>query len=199
MDMSLLSITLILFLIMDPLGNIASFLKLVEDIPPRRITWVVCREMIIALAFMILFAFLGELILSILEISEITVRITSAVIIFLTAVKILFPTTDSLRANLPKGEPYITPLAVPLIAGPSLLATIMLFAHIEPSSLTMFSSIGIAWVATTLILLNASRIQKAIGNNGLMAAERLTGMLLVMLAIQRFMEGIHQFIVNHCR
>lgn len=199
MDMSLFSITLILFLIMDPLGNIASYLKLIEGIPPRRVTWVVCREMTIALLFMILFIFIGEFILSILEISEITVRIASAMIIFLTAIKILFPATNSLRANLPAGEPFITPLAVPLIAGPSLLATIMLFAHIEPSSFTMFASIGIAWLASTIILLNAPLIHRIVGNNGLMAAERLTGMLLVMLAVQRFMEGIHQFITNHCR
>lgn len=197
MDMSLLSLTIILLFIMDPIGNVPSFLSLVKELEPKRVRWVVFREMLIALAFMILFNYLGEFILYILDVSEITVRLASAVILFLTAIKILFPATNSLRANLPQGEPFIIPLAVPLIAGPSLLATIMLFAHIEPSQIVMLSAILIAWAISMAVLLFSRSLQKYLGKNGLLACERLTGMLLVMLAIQRFMEGIHQFIGTH--
>lgn len=198
MDMSLLSVTLILFLIMDPLGNISSFLSLVKGMDPNRLWKVVLREMLIALFFMYLFAFLGDLLLDVLKVSEITVRISSALILFLTAIKIIFPSTDSLRANLTPGEPFIVPLAIPLIAGPSLLATIMLFAHMEPNIGVLFASITIAWLCAMLILLGSRFLEKHLGSNGLIACERLMGMLLVMLAIQRFMEGIHKFVVVHC-
>lgn len=194
MEIPLFTLIVILFLIMDPIGNIASFLQMVEELPPRRLRWIVFREMLIALAFMLAFNFLGEFIFIILQLDKQTVEISSAVILFLTAIKILFPTANSLRANLPKGEPFIIPLAVPLIAGPSLLATIMLLAHLQTSLLSMLVAILIAWAAAMIILLYSRQIQSILGKNGLMAGERLTGMLLVMLAVQRGMEGIEEFI-----
>lgn len=192
--MSLFSITLILFLIMDPLGNVSSFLSLVREIEPRKVKWIVCREMLIALALMVVFNFLGEYLLQILGVSLITVKLSSALILFLTAIKIIFPATNSLRANLPSGEPFIVPLAVPLIAGPSLLATVMLFAAIEPSVPKMLEAIFLSWAAAISVLFFARHFQRFLGNMGLMACERLMGMVLVMLSIQRFMEGLHQFV-----
>lgn len=191
--MSLISITLVLFLIMDPVGNISSYLNLVKELPSKRKKWIVFREMLIALTFMILFNYIGEFIFSLLELSETTVRLSSGVILFLAAVKILFPAQDSLRANLPHGEPFIIPLAVPLIAGPSLLATIMLYAHLEPSQPLMLTAILLAWIFAAIVLLLSETLQKILGNNGLMACERLMGMVLVLLAIQRFLEGIILF------
>jgi multiple antibiotic resistance protein len=150
--------------------------------------------MLIALAAMVAFNFLGEFIFQVLDINETTIRIASGVILFLVAIKILFPSVDSLRANLPPGEPFITPLAIPLIAGPSLLATIMLFARLEPSQPLMLSAIFISWFMAVAVLLLGSRLQKVLGTNGLMACERLMGMVLVMLAIQRFAEGLQHFV-----
>jgi multiple antibiotic resistance protein len=181
-------------MIMDPLGNISSFLTLLKDLPKQKRRKIIIREMLIALAAMLLFNFLGEYIFYVLDISETTVKLASGVILFLVAIKILFPSVDSLRANLPEGEPFITPLAIPLIAGPALLATIMLFAHLEPSQITMLAAIFISWLAAVIVLMFGSRLQRLLGENGLMAAERLMGMVLVMLAIQRFAEGIQQFV-----
>lgn len=191
--MTLFSIALILFLIMDPVGNVGSYLQMVNDLPVKRRKWIVLREMLIALAFMILFNYIGEFIFYLLGLSETTVRLSSGVILFLVAVKILFPAHDSLRSNLPKGEPFIIPLAIPLIAGPSLLATIMLFARLEPSQLVMLGAIVIAWLVAVGVLLLAEPLQRILGNNGLLACERLMGMVLVLLAVQRFLEGIILF------
>lgn len=188
------SLAFILFLIMDPIGNVSSFLNLTKDIPRKQQRKIVVREMLIALAFMLAFNFLGEHIFNTLQISEKTLKLASGVILFLCAIKILFPTLDSPRANLPQGEPFIVPLAVPLIAGPALLATIMLFAHIEPSGSTMLIAILSAWFLSSVILFNATFFQKILGSNGLMAAERLMGMILVLLAIQRFLEGVQLFV-----
>lgn len=194
MDIPLFTLIVILFVIMDPIGNISYFLQMVNKLPAKRIRWIVFREMLIALALMLVFNFLGEFIFLILQLDNPTVEIASAVILFLTAIKILFPDSNSLRAHLPQGEPFIIPLAVPLIAGPSLLATIMMLAHLESSQPAMLIAILIAWSAALIILLFARQLQRLLGPSGLIAGEKLMGMLLVMLAIQRGMEGVQEFI-----
>ena len=191
--MSLFSVTLVLLLIMDPLGNINSYLSLVNGLPATRQKFVVIREMCIALAIMMLFNFVGEHIFDFLDLSETTVRLSSGVILFLIAIKILFTASDNPRANLPEGEPFIFPLAVPLIAGPALLATIMLYAHLEHTESIMFGAILIAWFLAILILVCGKQIKKVLGQNGLIACERLIGMVLVLIAIQRMLEGVILF------
>ncbi len=194
--MTLLNLAIILFLIMDPIGNISSFLNTMRDIPAKRRQVIIMREMLIALGAMIAFNYLGEFIFNVLKVSETALRLASGAILFLVAIKILFPSSDSLRANLPADEPFVTPLAIPLIAGPSLLATIMLFAHLEPSLLSMLGAILLAWTAAAAILLSGARLHKLLGVNGLMACERLMAMVLIMLAIQRFLEGVQMFAKN---
>lgn len=196
--MTLLNLAVILFLIMDPIGNISSFLNILRDVSPEKRKKIIIREMAIALAAMILFNYLGEIIFSALSISDTALQLTAGVILFLVAIKILFPSVDSLRANLPSGEPFITPLAIPLIAGPSLLATIMLFAHLETSQPAMLGAILLAWSAAAIILLSGARLQRIVGANGLMACERLMGMVLILLAVQRILVGLHQF-VDTCK
>jgi multiple antibiotic resistance protein len=192
--MTLAYLTVILFLLMDPVGNISSFLFLLKDVDPARRVKIIMREMSIALAAMVAFYFLGEIIFSILKVSETAIRLASGLILFLVAIKILFPSLDSLRANLPVGEPFISPLAIPLIAGPSLLATIMLFSHLETSHAAMLGAIFISWLLAALILLSGARLQRLLGVNGLMACERLMALVLVMISIQRFLEGLRQFV-----
>lgn len=195
--MSLFSVAITLFLIMDPFGNIASFLSLTRGITPAQQRRILFREMAIAFVAMLIFNYLGEYIFDLLEISETTVRLASGVILFLIAVKILFPSSDSLRSNLPKGEPFITPLAIPLLAGPSLLATIMLYAHLEPSQPVMLGAIIAATVASLIVLLSATQLQRFFGNGGLLALEKLMGMVLVLMAVQRFVEGVQLFFQIH--
>lgn len=191
--MSLFSITLVLILIMDPIGNLSSYLSMVKELDPKRQHWIIIREMLIALAVMLFFNYLGEFIFDFLDLSETTVRLSSGVILFLIAIKILFTANDSPRANLPKGEPFIFPLAVPLIAGPALMATIMLYAHLEQLQSVMLLAIFIAWMVSISIFWFAGPIRRMLGTNGLMACERLIGMVLVLVAVQRFLEGILLF------
>lgn len=191
--MSFLTITLTLLLIMDPIGNVQSFLTLMKDVSAKRQKLVLLREMLIALSAMILFNYIGEFLFNFLEISEVAVRISSGIILFLIAIKILFPGPDSLRNNLPTGEPFITPLAIPLITGPGLLATIMLYAHMDSCEAMMLSAIVVAWLCACIILLASPYLYRYLGKNGLTACEKLVGMVIVMIAIQRFMEGIQQF------
>ncbi len=191
--MSLFNISLVLFLIMDPIGNLSSYHTMVKGLNPKRQFRIIIREMLIALAVMLFFNYLGDTIFNFLDLSETTVRISSGVILFLIAIRILFPTDDEIRTNLPAGEPVIFPLAIPLIAGPALMATIMLYAHLEPLQSVMIFAILIAWSLSTLIFFFAGPIKRILGENGLMACERLIGMVLVLIAVQRFLEGILLF------
>lgn len=198
--MSLISITVILFLLMDSIGNVSPFLTLMQGIDPKRQKIILLREMCIALATMIVFNYLGNIVFSLLGICSITARLTSGIIIFLVAIKIIFPSSNGLRSNLPQGEPFIIPLAIPLIAGPSVLATIMLFALVETSHTVMLAAIILAWLGSFVILLLAPFLKRVLQSNGLLALEKLIGMILVLLAVQRFAEGIQEFIVqNTCQ
>lgn len=192
--MEFLSMTLVLFLIMDPLGNIASFQTVLSQVPPPRQKWAVARELLFALIAMIIFIYFGDLILQALQISRTSVFFASGLILFLFAIKILYPSPGNPRTNLPKGEPFIIPLAIPLVASPSLLAVIMLYAHAEADNFIIMGSILIAWVASLAILLLAKPLHRLLGDNGLMACERLTALILVMLGVQRFSEGIRLFV-----
>ncbi|ADI38125.1 UPF0056 inner membrane protein yhgN [Waddlia chondrophila 2032/99] len=194
--MTIFSISLVLFLIMDPIGNIASFLRMVEGIDPKKQKLILLREMLIALLAMIVFNYIGEGIYSLLQISDPAVKLSSGVILFIISVQILFPNSTGLRENLPKEEPFIIPLAIPLIAGPSLLATIMLYAHMEQSLFVMLASILCAWMAALIVMLASKPLYKALGENGLMACEKLMGMVLVLIAIQRFLDGIRQYVAT---
>lgn len=195
-DLTLLNLTLILFLIMNPIGNSATFQKVMNSVDPSRQKKVFMREMAIALGVMILFNYLGELIFTFLNLTEEAVRITAGVILFLVAIKILFPAMNYKKDIVMEGEPFIVPLAIPLIAGPSLLATIMLFAHLETCQPLILSAILIAWMLTSVVLIISPWLTKIMGKNGLGAAERLLAMILVMMAIQRIMEGI-QIVAKH--
>lgn len=197
--MSIITLTVIMLLLMDPLGNLTYYLDMVEGIPQARRRIIVIREMTFALLAVLLFYLIGEFVLSTLKISEPALRITSGLILFLIALKILFPSQDSLRANLPKGEPFVTPLAIPLIAGPALLATVMLFAITEKEQLTLLGGVFIAWIIATAILFFATPINRILGQSGLNALERMMGMVLIMLSIQRTLEGIQTFIPQFCK
>lgn len=192
--MPLLSLTLILIFIMDPLGNVASFMELLKDQPSKKRAWTILREMGLALVFMLLFSFLGEHLQSLLQLSDVTIHIATGTVLFLAAIGILFPGARSVRRCLPADpNPFLVPLAIPLIAGPSLLATVMLYSQQESAAL-MLTALFIAWAVSVGILLMGKQLTHFLGKNGLIAAERLVAMVLVMIAIQRFFEGITLFV-----
>lgn len=194
--MELMTISLILFLIMDPFGNAASFQRAMELQQGLHKQLFVLREMTIALLVMLLFAALGEWLFWLLELSEASVQIGGGLVLFLTAIKILFPSDTSPRKRAEqlhqlKQEPFIVPLAIPLTAGPSLLATILLFAHQLPGIGPMLLAILLAWLPATFILFFAPLLYRVLKSSGLEAIEKLMGMILVLLAIQRLLDGCH--------
>lgn len=191
--MDLVSATVTLFLVMDPLGNVPMFLALLKDLEPRRRRRVIVREMLIALLIMAIFLFFGSSVLGFLGLKSETISIAGGIVLFLIALRMVFPQEGGVMGEMPGGEPFIVPLAIPFVAGPSTLATLILFSqqqgHLLESSLAML----IAWLATAVILIFSTKFYKILGDRGLAAMERLMGMLLIMIAVQMLLNGVLEF------
>ena len=193
--MDMLSIALTLFLIMDPFGNIPVFMSILETVPAHRRRRVLVRELVLALAIMVGFIFGGQYALSLLGLRQESISIAGGIILFLIALRMVFPGRDGLGDTHLEGEPLLVPLAVPLIAGPSLLAVLLLFATAEPQRLlAILAAAFIAWVATFLVLLSSTFLIRFLTRRGLIAVERLMGMILMALAIQLFLDGVAKYL-----
>lgn len=194
--MTLWSIAFSLFLLMDSVGNIPFYISFLKGISPHRQRMIIIRELLIALAIIILFNFIGERLMDFLKVREDTVQISGGIILFLLALKMVFPTRhDESLDELPHtSEPFIVPLAVPLVAGPSVLAAVMIYAKQEENHLIMLGAISLAWTASLLILLTSSFLERILGWRGILALERLMGLILTLIAIQMFLNGVSGFI-----
>ena len=194
--MTIASAALLLFLVMDPLGNIPFFVASLRLVEPRRQNRVVVRELLIALGVMLVFLFLGKPMLDVMRISEPALTISGGVILFLIAVRMVFPARGGGHEEF-EGEPFIVPLAIPYVAGPSILATELLLMSREPARfMDWLAAIFIAWAGTAAILLMATRIRTLLGRRGLIAVERLMGMVLVTVAVQMFLTGVERYIAQ---
>jgi MarC family membrane protein len=191
--MSIVSSALLLLLVMDPLGNIPAFLSALKDVDPRRQHRIVVRELLIALVIMIVFLFAGQVVLGLFHISESALTIAGGVILFLIALRMVFPSADRPGEDV-TGEPFIVPLAIPFVAGPSLLATELLLMSRQPERWRdWLLALAGAWLATAIILMLASRLRAFLSQKGLVAMERLMGMILVAIAVQMFLSGIEHW------
>jgi len=181
---------------MDPLGNLPVFMTILKNLNAKRRRIVVIREMIIALIFMLLFLFAGEKILNILNLKTETVSISGGIILFLIAIKMIFPSEEN-NGISSNEEPFLVPLAIPLVAGPSLLATLMLLSHQYLHHISyLVGSLLIAWCFTIIVLLLSGFFLKLFGSKGVNALERLMGLILIMLATQMFLDGVRTWFQN---
>jgi len=185
-------ITFTLFLLMDAMGNIPIYLALLKKVPPKRQYVVIFREMTIALATIILFNFLGEGLLRFLHISQNTIQIAGGIILFILALNMIFSKEKNVTIE-EDGEPVVVPLAIPLIAGPAVLAAVMVFSH-QVGDLIMVSAIFFAWLMTLIILLAAPFLQRILGKKGVLATEKLMGLILTLLSVEMFLDGLRSFL-----
>ncbi|MCD7098877.1 YhgN family NAAT transporter [Stenotrophomonas sp. MMGLT7] len=193
--MTILSASLLLFLILDPLGNIPIFLSVLKPLTPKRQRIVLARELLIALAVLMGFLWCGKVFLSMMHLREESVSIAGGIVLFLIGIRMIFPRPEGVMGEIPDGEPFIVPLAVPLVAGPSGMAAVMLMGSNEPDRLLDWSlALMIAWGATAAILACAPLLYKLLGIRALSALERLMGMLLVAISVQMFLDGIGAYL-----
>jgi multiple antibiotic resistance protein len=195
--MGILSALLLMFLVMDPLGNIPLFLVLLEKVPSPRRRIVLLRESLFALGVLLLFLYVGRYVLGLLGITQQALGIAGGVVLFLIALRMIFPQPGGMLGELPTGEPFVVPIAIPLIAGPSALATVMLLATREPARVHWWAlAVFGAWCVSTILLVSAESLRRVLRPRGLAAIERLMGMVLMTVAVQMLLSGIREFLAG---
>lgn len=188
--MSFLASTITLFFVIDAFGIVPTYLSLVQKLPPKEQRTIALRELFFALCIMILFHYVGHLLLSLIGVTQATVQISGGIILFLIAVRMIFASEKSPDTLWGEGKPFIVPIATPLFAGPSVLAVIMIYAQEEPHSLALVGAIFCAWLASAIIVLFAQPIYRLIGKKGLSACEKLMGLIVGIIAVEMFLLGL---------
>jgi len=191
--MELFSAVLTLFLIMDPLGNVPLFLSVLRAVPPERRRIVLVREVGFAYLVLLGFLFAGRSLTRYLQLQPETVSVAGGIVLFLIALRMMFPDERGLIGETLEGEPFLVPLAIPLFAGPSTLAALLLLQS-SVTNLQLLAAVTIAWAASAGILFASTFFYRVLRQRGLVAMERLMGMLLVMVAVQMLMDGMRQFL-----
>ncbi len=194
--MNTVSAGILLFLIMDPLGNIPLFLSLLKNVAPERRRFVLARELLIALVVLFAFLFCGEWVLNALQLRAESVSIGGGIVLFLIGVKMIFPPNEGgIFGPMGDGEPFIVPMAIPSVAGPSTMAALLLLTNSFPGRTVDWSiALGLAWLATSLILMSSTYLFRWLGQSVLAALERLMGMLLIALSVQMFLDGMRVYL-----
>ena len=192
--MEILSAATMLFLIMDPLGNLPIVLSILKHIDPKRRRIVLVRELMFALVILLLFLFAGQSIMNFLHVQPETLSISGGIILFIIAIKMIFPSAGSITGLAAGEEPFIVPMAIPMIAGPSVIAALILLATQNPDQMFELSlSVLLAWGVAFFILMFNGFFLRILGERGLKAIERLMGLLLVMLSTQMFLDGVKSY------
>jgi multiple antibiotic resistance protein len=182
-----------IFFILDPLGNIPVFHAILAHLPTKAKIRVIARELLFALAILMIFLIAGVKILRFLGLSQPSLNIAGSILLFVIALRMVFP-QSGFQDDEAVDDPYIVPLAMPLIAGPSTIAVLLLLSSSQPERLVEWIvSLLIAWSGATLILVASPVILSRLGDRALHAITRLMGMLLILISVQMFLNGITQY------
>jgi MarC family membrane protein len=192
---SFASAVLILLLVVDPVGNIPLFIALLRNVEPARRMPIILRECGIAFVVLIGFVFFGRAILGLLGLSDPSLTIAGGVILFLIALRMIFRSPEGIFGDTVDGEPFIVPLAIPSIAGPTAIATVVLLVSRAPHRLPEWiAAVTVAMLVTAALLVFAERVAKIVGQRGLLAFERLMGLILTAIAVEMLLRGIETFV-----
>lgn len=189
---SIISTAMLLIFILDPFGNIPLLLSILKKLTPQQRYKIIIRESLIGLCILLVFFFFGENFLSIFHLQTEAITISGGIIFFIISLKMIFPNSqgDSIFATQEQ-DPLVVPIAMPMIAGPGALATIMVLVQTNGDHLSsLFLSLLLAWLVSSIILLFSPILYRVLKNKGLSALERLMGMLLLIMAVQMFIDGI---------
>lgn len=196
MNYTFWSATILLVLITDPIGNIPIFANALKHVSPERRPRVILREILIAFVLLLVFMFVGESFLRIMNLSELALQIGGGVILFLIALRMVFPPPEGVEVEQ-MTEPLIVPLAVPAVAGPSALATVLLLVSQQPERrLEWIGALVVTMSISAIVLVSAERIQRLIGHRPVLAMERLMGLVLVSVSMEMLLRGIKTFVVQ---
>jgi small neutral amino acid transporter SnatA (MarC family) len=190
----------LLLLVIDPFGNVPLVMAALPGREPRARRRIILRECVIAYAILLAFMLGGRPFLQWLQLSEESLAIAGGTILFLIALRMVFRHPEGLFGDPPGAEPFLVPLAIPSIAGPSALATVMLMVSRNPSQqLAWAVALTAAMVVATIVLLASYRLQRVLGDRGMVAVERLMGLVLTALAVQMLLDGVRTFVTELAR
>ena len=191
--MTVLAAILLLVIIMDPIGNVPVFLSILKNIPMERRKIIIIRELIIAFLILIFFMFIGRFLLQLLQIEQSSLGIAGGIILFIIAIRMIFPGTKPMFSHDEESEPLVVPLAIPMIAGPSAIAAVILLMAQEPSRWTEWTIVVfVASLISGIILVSSESLGRKLGNRALTAIERLMGIFLIMISVDFILDGIKQ-------
>ena len=191
--MTILAAILLLVIIMDPIGNVPVFLSILKNIPLERRRIIIIRELLIAFIILLFFMFVGRYLLQMLEIEQSSLGVTGGIILFIIAIRMIFPGTKPMFSHNETTEPLIVPLAVPMLAGPSAIAAVILFMAQEPNRWVEWTFVVfVACLISGVILVSSETLGRKLGNRALIAIERLMGIILVMVSVDFILDGIKQ-------
>jgi len=189
------SLAITLFFIMDPIGNTPIFHSVLKEFSPKARMKIIIRELLIALAILLMFLYGGTAILQFLGLSTPALNVAGGILLFLIAIRMVFPVKTLEYGDEPEPDPFIVPLAMPLVAGPSTIAVLMLQATSAPDKMFQWTlALLVAWGMGTVILVASPLLLRVLGQRGLRAMERLMGMLLILISVQLFLDGITDYI-----
>lgn len=195
--MDIVSAAILLVLVMDPFGNMPLAISVLKSVPVRARKRVVLRECAIAYAVLLAFMFGGDNFMHLLRLSDNALAIAGGLILFLIALRMVFPHAEGIFGDSGDTGTFIVPLAIPAIAGPSALATVLLLVSREPQRVfDWVIALSLAMLVSTVVLLSAQRISAWIGRRGVIAIERLMGLVLTAIAVEMLLAGVERFIVQ---
>lgn len=197
MDHSFVSALILLVLVLDPLGSLPIFIPLLRQVEARRRARVAAREVLIAFLVLFAFMFFGEAFLRVMRLSERSLEVAGGVILLIIAIRMIFGSGGSAYGLEPGREPFIFPLAVPLLAGPSAMATVLLLASRQPERmLSWVGALTVAMLISGTVLLSAERIRRLLGDSVVSAIEKLMGLVLTAIAVEMVLAGLKRYFLG---
>ena len=191
--MTVLAAIFLLIIIMDPIGNVPVFLSILKNIPLERRKKIIIRELIIAFAILLFFMFIGRYLLQLLQIEQSSLGIAGGIILFIIAIRMIFPGTKPMFTHNEEAEPLVVPLAIPMLAGPSAIAAVILLMAQEPGRwIEWVFVVFVASLISGIILISSEALGSKLGNRALIAIERLMGIFLIMVSVDFILDGIKQ-------
>ena len=191
--MTVLAAIFLLIIIMDPIGNVPVFLSILKNIPLERRKKIIIRELIIAFTILLFFMFIGRYLLQLLQIEQSSLGIAGGIILFIIAIRMIFPGTKPMFTHNEEAEPLVVPLAIPMLAGPSAIAAVILLMAQEPGRwIEWIFVVFVASLISGIILISSEALGSKLGNRALIAIERLMGIFLIMVSVDFILDGIKQ-------
>jgi multiple antibiotic resistance protein len=190
---TVLAAIFLLIIIMDPIGNVPVFLSILKNIPLERRKKIIIRELIIAFVILLFFMFIGRYLLQLLQIEQSSLGIAGGIILFIIAIRMIFPGTKPMFTHNEEAEPLVVPLAIPMLAGPSAIAAVILLMAQEPGRwIEWIFVVFVASLISGIILISSEALGSKLGNRALIAIERLLGLFLIMVSVDFILDGIKQ-------